>query len=553
MRIVFAFIFAFVQCFLVAQNNKDYPQKDFVLPFEGKNEIIGTFCELRPNHFHGGLDIRTNAQIGRHVLAIADGYVSRINISTTGYGKALYITHKNGYTSVYAHLNDFPEKIKWYIIQNQYLKKTFEIELFPEVDLIQVKQKEMVAYSGNTGGSQGPHLHFEIRDTKTEEPVNPLLFGLFMRDVLPPAIQSVFLYQKDSLAKLQNGHYPNITLNAKLSVFNLKYGTYAFGAFLKDFATSMGYNNGVNYIEILKNNEPFYHCQIERFSFDKNRMFNNYIDYEKYKSNGSKIHKLFIDDGCSFDFWQVSKTDGWFIVSDSVPVVFTLIAKDMYGNKKEKKITIIGNQIKGTLVSSFLSYSRTQTICYRNKENKISLGKDCEVLFPVFSFYSDYKLPYSRNSNSSITIGSPKVPIDKRAEIKWLLTNDQRRNADKYTLCLSNGKAIMGELKDNYLSTKVKELGSYYLTIDTIPPTIKPMSLNKNGYFSFIVNDNLSGISHFDFYINDVWVLLEYEYKNKMIYGKIPNKLDKGKHIIKLIVTDNKQNKTEFLKTIDIP
>ncbi len=88
MRIVFAFIFAFVQCFLVAQNNKDYPQKDFVLPFEGKNEIIGTFCELRPNHFHGGLDIRTNAQIGRHVLAIADGYVSRINISTTGYGKA---------------------------------------------------------------------------------------------------------------------------------------------------------------------------------------------------------------------------------------------------------------------------------------------------------------------------------------------------------------------------------------------------------------------------------------------------------------------------------
>ena len=147
-----------------ASGKKPFPKNDFGLPFAGSNEIIGTYCELRPNHFHGGLDIRTGGVIGRPVLSVGDGYVSRINISTIGYGKAIYITHPNGYTSVYAHLSEFPASIQWFITKSQYQNQQYEIEIFPEADLIKVKRGETIAYSGNSGASQGPHLHFEIRE-----------------------------------------------------------------------------------------------------------------------------------------------------------------------------------------------------------------------------------------------------------------------------------------------------------------------------------------------------------------------------------------------------
>ncbi|MCC6817331.1 MAG: M23 family metallopeptidase, partial [Bacteroidia bacterium] len=223
---------------------KPFPNGDFSPPFAGNIEIIGTFCELRPNHFHGGLDIRTGGQIGRPVLAIGDGYVSRINISNAGYGKALYISHPNGYTSVYAHLNEFPPFIQWYIEKSQYLLKKYEVELYPDADLLAVSKGQLIAYSGNTGASQGPHLHFEIRETESEAPVNPLLCGIKMNDHLPPSILNLYIFRQDSLLKLHNGHYPYQTLplystsyvktgkkkrkvTSKITHHSLAFGTYA--------------------------------------------------------------------------------------------------------------------------------------------------------------------------------------------------------------------------------------------------------------------------------------------------------------------------------------
>lgn len=536
-----------------AQNWNQFPQQDFIAPFAGKIEIIGTFCELRPNHFHGGLDIRTDAKIGRHVLAIADGYISRINISTTGYGKALYITHKNGYTSVYAHLHDFPPSIKWYITKNHYLLKRFEMELYPEPDLLQVKQGEMIAYSGNTGGSQGPHLHFEIRETKTEQPVNPLLCGIKMKDVLAPTISNVYLYRKDSTEKLYNGHYPSITLNAKTTTFNVKPGTYSFGANIRDMALSAGDNNGVNYIEVYKNNELFYKCEIEKFDFAKNRMFNHYIDYRRYKQGGVKMHKLFIDENNTFGFWNASPHDGWFTIHDTTTTHFKIVAKDVYGNKREKNIHIIGNAAKGTFISNYIGYNRQMKLCLAHEENRIQISNECEVFFPKNSFYSDYKLPFNKISSNSFQIGNDQVPVDKKFDISILLNPEQQKLGHKYTICYSNGKSFGGEFRNNRLTAKVKELGTYYMALDTIKPSIQKVAWNKNGYFSFIIRDNLSGIKNHDFYIDDEWVLLEYEYKNNLIFGKVPNKIPSGKHIVKLIVRDNRDNEKILIQNLQIP
>ncbi len=550
-----------------SQSFSKYPQNYFGPPMAGELQIIGTFCELRPNHFHGGLDIRTGGEIGKPLLAVADGYISRINISSIGYGKALYITHPNGYTSVYAHLSDFPETIKWYIEKNQYTQQKWELELKPDIDVLKVKKGELIAYSGNTGGSQGPHLHFEIRDTKTEEPINPLLFGYKMKDVLPPNISTISVYKYDTLVKRSNGHFPSINLQLyrteivrvkkkkrkvliPQTTFNIAYGKYAFGAVMKDFATSTGDNNGVNYIEVYKDNQLIYECDLERFYFSQNRMFNNYIDFKKFKQGGTKAHKLFIDDGTTFDFYGKTIDKGWFEIKDTMPINFTIVAKDIYGNASEKKITLIGSE-NGMGVKDYINYYRTTTYCQANKTSTIAIGNAFKFTLQANTLYHNYKLNYTQNYGNNFTIGSDLVPLDKKMELAFKLNNEQLAIAHKYVIC-GAGKTYSTELKNGWLTAQVKEFGTYYYVLDSIKPSIKPFSINKKGYFSFLVSDNLSGVADFDFYIDSQWVLLDYEHKASLLFGKIPNPILSGKHLIHLIVYDERRNKKIFTKEIFI-
>ena len=175
-----------------------YPKNYFSSPIpDSLLQLAGNFGEIRPNHFHAGLDIRTANQEGMKILAVADGYVSRIKISATGYGKCLYITHPNGFVSVYGHLKSYNDSIGKFAKAAQYALELFEIEVFPKENELPVKKGQLVALSGNTGGSSGPHLHFEMRDEKTESAINPLLFGYNVKDNIKPVIKALYLYQFD--------------------------------------------------------------------------------------------------------------------------------------------------------------------------------------------------------------------------------------------------------------------------------------------------------------------------------------------------------------------
>ena len=272
--------------------------QDYHPPLDFKMLLSGTFGELRGDHFHAGIDIKTEGVEGQKVYAIANGYISRIKISTWGYGKVLYITQADGNTSVYAHLKIFSKEINDYVIKNQYKKESFEIQLYPPKDKFVIKKGEVIALSGNTGGSTGAHLHFEIRDTKTERPINPLQFDFDIADDIHPIINKIKMYaidgevdgnstEKSFSLKKNGGQY---TLG---EITPLVKGKVAFSISTYDKLNGAYNKNGVYAIKLLVDSNLIYHFQMDEFSFAESRFINAHIDYKEQKISHTKYHRCY--------------------------------------------------------------------------------------------------------------------------------------------------------------------------------------------------------------------------------------------------------------------
>ena len=278
----------------------NHPELDgyFANPVKGYVTCVGSFAELRRNHFHGGLDIRTGGKIGVPLYAAADGFISRINISAWGYGNCLYIDHPVGYTTVYAHINNFSPKIDSWVTAVQYLEELSEIEVYPKKDVIPVKKGELIAYSGNSGGSTGPHLHFEVRKTDTEAPTNPLLFNMDITEKLGPKFLSCYMYPFSTELVQTLGYLPYTYLGIPNGITRtVAPGKYAFSARIRDYFQSYGENMGINYLEMLQDDSTIFKMSMEQFTFDQTRALNSIIDYGMYKKTGLMAYRYFRDNG----------------------------------------------------------------------------------------------------------------------------------------------------------------------------------------------------------------------------------------------------------------
>ncbi|MBI3235239.1 MAG: M23 family metallopeptidase [Bacteroidetes bacterium] len=307
-----------------------YPQDYFRSPIDSPIYLSGNFCTLRNDHFHYGIDITTYEKEGMPVLAAADGYVSRVKVWPYGYGKAIYIDHPNGYTTVYGHLNKYNDFINTAVKDSQYAKENFEVEFFPKPNEWQVKKGDIIAYSGNSGGSSGPHIHFEIRDTKTEEIINPLLFGLDILDTISPEIKNIALYQ------VHNGQtYIYTILKADTSendTINIPAGEVSLSAIINDYTTFKRIAFNPYEINLSVNNQKIYECQFERFSFDQQKIVNVHIDYEQYWNTGQRYQKLYLDDGNELPFLNKQFGRGWFDIKENEFYKVAIFARDLKGN-----------------------------------------------------------------------------------------------------------------------------------------------------------------------------------------------------------------------------
>lgn len=535
---------------------KNYEKGYFRLPLDIPMQLAGNFGELRPNHFHAGFDFKTNQREGLNVYAVADGYVSRIKISTAGYGKAIYITHPNGYTTVYGHLQRAVGVIQDKIIETQYNEKAYEIETFFKPNEITVKKGDIIGISGNTGGSEGPHLHFEIRDSKTEKVINPLLFGLDLKDTKKPVVSNLMVYPIDngivneserpimlSLSLQQDGTYISETVLAK--------GKIGFAINASD-ADDVSFNqNGVYKTQLSSNENVIFGYEFDEMVFDEARYVNAFIDYGRYKKLHQRFQKLFMKNPYAWSNIKNNIDNGIIDITPNFSGNYRLEVSDYYENK-----TIINIPIKYSQNPSKISSDVVKTKYFIKAKNDANFEKDnVSVLFPANTFYDDFYMNFDVN-NGIARIHEDIVPAHTNFIISFEDNNSSTEKKKKMFVATINGNKLSynyTKLDKNIFSCKSKTLGQFKLTADTIAPkisiakSIEGKSLTDKKSIQLTVSDDLSGVKSCNGYINDKWVLFEYEPKTRKITHTFSdNLLNEGQNKLKVIVVDNVGNSSIF-------
>ena len=546
--------------FIAAQN--PYPQDYFRSPLDITLILSGTFAELRSNHFHSGLDIKTQQREGLKVYAAAKGYVSRIKISHWGYGKALYITHPNGYTTVYAHLKMFSPKIEAYVKKIQYEKETFEIELFPSVEELLIDTDEIIAFSGNTGGSSGAHLHFEIRD-KSERPINPMLFGVDIKDTKRPTILSVYAYPID-----ENSHVNKTNEKTKLRLIPQPDGNYTvegikafgkigFGINAYDRQDNAPNKNGVSNIQTFFNGNKNFEIDFKRFSFTETKHLNRFIDYAHFKNHKTRIQKLFVQPNNPLSLYKNIDENGYINIADSTASIYKVRIKDYKGNDTWLTIPISGESNDNII---YKEDEITDYFVYADQVTNLE-EQNVSVYFPSQTFYDDFYIDFKVN-NDTLTLHKPTVSAQKYFTINYDVSNYTDEDKDKLFIARLVGyyKNYLAYThttrKGNILSARSKILGTYVLGVDTELPEITPVNfqdgkwLSKYRYLKVKLKDDISGIKNYRATVNGKWILMEYDAKkNILTHDFNDNIITDTKNNLKIIVTDNVGNSSTFETT----
>jgi len=555
-------LFIFLISFGLLNSQSNYPTDYFVKPLEIPLVLSGTFGELRSNHFHAGLDIKTQQRVGFNVVAAADGYVSRIKVSHWGYGKALYITHPNGYTTVYGHLKNFSPEIEAYVKKYQYQKKSFEVQLYPKSSELKVTQKEVIALSGNSGSSGGPHLHFEIRDAKATT-INPMLFGIKLPDHKKPTIQNAYTYTKNDTSQVNQSN-KNVKLVLKrqpngdlLANKIYAYGAIGFGINAYDRLDGANNHNGLYELEMDVNGKRIFQFTWDKFSFSESRYINSYIDYEKYSKLNQRVQKCFVNHPANnLSMYKTLIDKGFFNVKDSLDYQVTITTKDFNGNKTNLIIPVRGKKDSIIITKSI---KKTPYFFKANQVNKIN-DSIIKVNFPKNIFYEDLYFDYSYK-DGAVKLHNSTVPIHNYFRLSFDVSKYSDDELKHMYIAKKNkhGKAyyVKTRRKDNTLYTSSKSLGEFVLKIDKQKPVVSPFFkkdqiLTKYKTLKVKIYDKSSGIKSYKGEIDGQWILMEYNPKKNILTYDFNDKVFEGtSHTLKVVVTDNVNNSTTFTTTFN--
>ncbi len=529
----------------------------FGVPFDFPLYLSGNFGELRPNHFHGGLDFKTQGVEGKPIRSIEDGYVSRISVMPGGYGLALYVTHPNGYTSVYGHMQRFASAIAQYVEDEQYACESFEVNLFPDASLFPVKKGDVIGLSGNTGSSGGPHLHLEVRITETNEPVNPLQFYCSeIDDTTAPIAYAVMFYpQKGEGIVNGNTHKSAVGITHRdgrqtLEKTVVAWGKLGLGVRAYDYMDHTHNTYGVRAVTLYVDSIEVFNSTVDRFSFSENRAINAWTDYEWYRRNKSWYMKSFITEGNPLRQLRATPERGIITINEERDYHFMYVLEDLHGNVSRYRFVIKGKK------QSIPAYEPVGKTILRCGQANVVQEPGMEFAIPKGLLYEDVELVTQIISDSSAVsytyqLHDASIPLHDYCPLAIGVRNDIIEDHSKYYVASvvdDKLRYVGGTYDAGWMKASIRELGTYTIAVDTIPPKVEPINRNRwerSKEIVFRLSDKQSGIRSYKGKVDGKYVLFTFNTRGRLTCKLGKARLEKGKHhTLELEVTDNCGNLT---------
>jgi len=572
-----ALLLWFVLLFPHANGQNRFPPNYFTAPIDTPLRLSGGFAELRNNHLHGGLDFRTGGEEGWPIYAAADGFVGRIRVSGQGYGNCLYLVHPNGYTTVYGHLSDFAEPIRSWVRNRHYQSRENELDVHPKADELPVKKDQLVAYGGNTGASSGPHLHFEIRHTETEELINPQWFGLHVDDDVRPTFDALEFVPlgKNSRVQGQTSDYRMKLRQDSAGFWRAAHdlavdGTCYVQVKVWDKHTDNELRQGIYRLLLVAGNDTLYEFRADRYAQSETRYANTVLDYEAKMLDNETLYRLFRAPGNHLRLVNSEVGNGTLTPPALGKTTYTLYASDFYGNTSTCSFAI------GVGTTPTPARGMESTRHAERYEVWVPPGKalnierpDLRLRIPSGTFYDTLKSHITvkpgpgASCSPAFTIGSARIPVHQHFTLA-IRSQPLPPGLKHRVVALSpNIKGVVvahaGRWKGDWFETKVRQLGSFYLAADTVAPTIVPQFNSKRDTLTagqnlrFTLRDALSGIRSFHLYVGEYWNLLTWDAKSATLSAIIDENAPKGNQNLCLIVHDVAGNEATYSIPIYIP
>ena len=527
------FVLLFYSASFTQTNNKWISPVDFPI------KLSGTFGEFRNNHFHAGLDIKTQGKEGVKIRSSNSGWVNRIRVSLNGYGKALYVDHLDGTTSVYGHLKKFSPKIESYLKKKQYENESYVIQLFPKVNELKIEKGEVIGYSGNTGGSYGPHLHFEIRKEKGQVPINPMKFSFLIKDSKRPQIQNFYLYTNLG-SKLEKKEFKLVRKNDSIYTTSgiISAGNFYVGLRLFD-RQDLTYNkNGIYSVKVRSNGVEKFFYKMDRMTFDDSKYINLLIDYKELASKRKRIQLFTLHPEQKLSFIKDNSLKGDINIDKDKSYQILIEINDYNQNT-----SYIEAYIKGT-VKKEDHIQTTYNLIDPVKEHLFEF-EDQKVFFQK-KFFNNVNVKIEKKGDTLI-VGENIYPLRKSYEVYHKIPKGDSIGISQSFLSFinKNGDATFfsSTIKDGYWYGKSNILGKYIVSRDSVSPEIKKINfkdqqwLSNYKYLRLNISDDFSGIKKIRGEINGRWILLEYEPKNKsLIYDFSDLNFKKPLHKLEILL-----------------